>query len=570
MKSALMEPVGDNVDTATRDATCAATDTLNNIRGDATASKDASSGGDPPQSRLPGASLAGAPNYYQAPLVERHVLSSYDYLNPSFYSGNFVDAYNPASESIGSTQTTLPTVQQEWYDSWIDDPGQPWYPDLLHPDNPPTYPSDSNDNSSDMLHRGRDTSNSVHDPSRSTSRRTGSSSGWDQLPEFDITLHSDDSDLLLISLTETTQQQQQQQQHLPGDLEPDHDLEGHNKGESPQQESATVNLGKRKRRGFQPNELQKVNSVRRESACIRCQILKEPCGKGCPCPRCLDINATATIWRGPCFKGRITDVELFRTRALSFPNGVRRIQAWASPRKSKVSLYNVGFGGNNPPAATRPKVSIICQEFSPLANDVLFKKWTRSSETVTLTLPAYAIPPKLLTRTSKSLSTCVDENWELLVGELEFGQDEVIKSALREAIRCHHKSTTIHDALTICIITRLASKSFNLTGKETLGIGKVDDPVSPYYGRMPIPPLLDAQIDQIWMEKMGRIKKKMLSELKKKIMGRKHEDWYHIFLTLFVLIANLEFIYQVQNDQLNRYCLNVSYQPFFNLRQRVC
>jgi hypothetical protein len=190
-------------------------------------------------------------------------------------------------------------------------------------------------------------------------------------------------------------------------------------------------------------------------------------------------------------------MELFRTRALSFPNRVRRIQAWASPRKFKISLYNVGFGDNNPPAAMRPKVSLTCQEFSPLVGNVLCKKWTRNSETATLTLPAYAIPCKLLMRTSKSLSACVDESWELLVCELEFGQDEIIKSALREAIRCHHNSDMVYAALTICIITRLASKSFNITGKETLAIVKVDVPVSPCYGRTLTPPLLDAQIDQI-------------------------------------------------------------------------
>lgn len=115
----------------------------------------------------------------------------------------------------------------------------------------------------------------------------------------------------------------------------------------------------------------------------------------------------------------------------------------------------------------------------------------------------------------------------------------------------------LQGALKISIVTRLASKSFNLIGPETLGISKVQDPTSPYDGRIPIPPLLDAQIDYMWMEKMNKLKTKVLSELKTRIMGRKRKDWYMIFLTTLVILSNLEFIYQNQNRQLERYCEKV-------------
>lgn len=454
----------------------------------------------------------------------------------------------------------MPDAYEDW---WTHQYGQTWNPDLLHPTDSRNHTSISYSESSDMLHQGGDSTTSDRDPSRSR-HISASPNGWDQVQEFDIAFHSDESALLFPSSPVVLPDHH----HSSADLVPGQGSEPLTKRNLEDRTAAAGTLRKRKRRGFQPAKLRKVNSVRKESACIRCQFLKEPCGQGSPCPRCLAIVATATIWRGPCFKGRITDVHLFRTRALSFPHGVRRIEDWAFDHKFNISLYNIGYACSNPPATTRPTVNITCREFSPFPDDVLFKKWTRHSETVALKLPPYAIPGNLLKRTSTALSAYVYDSWDLLVSELEFGQDELIKLALREAIRCHHGSKMIDAALTICIITRLASKSFNISGNERLGIKIVHDPVSPYYGRTPVPPFLDAQIDQIWMEKMGKIKKKMLSELKKRMIGRKQEDWYQIFITLFLLIANLEFIYQVQNDQLNRYCLNVSRCSLFETKQQ--
>lgn len=410
----------------------------------------------------------------------------------------------------------------------------------------------SNDMSSSSNHESSNNlpqSNSLS-PQISLYRENSNASSWDRIPEFDLGLQSDESQTLLvvqgsISDSEKHQSLAKSSEDIASHLDKDRERTDQSKSL------------KRKRRGFDSSELEKINTVRQESACIRCQMLKESCGAGCPCPRCLDINATATIWRAPCFKGRITDVQLFRGKALSFPNGVRRIEAWESPRKLRITLYNVGYSGRVMPPSQRPTISVVCQQFSPLKDDVLFKKYVRGDDTISIILPAFAIPQNFLVKTAKQLRNCVDKNWDMLANELELGQDELIATALQEAIRCHEQFPLVHEALTLCIMTRLLSKSFNLTGKETLSIPEVDDPVSPYFGRRPIPPLLDAQIDQLWMQIMKKIKKNLLSELKRKIMGRRKEDWYQNFLTLLILIANLEFVYAVQNDQLNRYCLKV-------------
>lgn len=101
-------------------------------------------------------------------------------------------------------------------------------------------------------------------------------------------------------------------------------------------------------------------------------------------------------------------------------------------------------------------------------------------------------------------------------------------------------------------MTRLSSKSFGICGSEYLDIELVNDPVSPYYGRRPVPPMLDAQMDRQWMTFMSKKKKTVLTELKKKIFKQKREDWLEIFLSIFILLSNLEFCYRHQCKKLKR------------------
>ena len=117
----------------------------------------------------------------------------------------------------------------------------------------------------------------------------------------------------------------------------------------------------------------------------------------------------------------------------------------------------------------------------------------------------------------------------------------------------------LKQALDIAIVTRMTSKSFNITGTETLGMSPVNDEHSPYYGRIPIPPVLDSQLDNLWMQKMKPIQRKVLSDLNKMICGSdKKKGWLDIFLTIMILLSNLEFLYQKQHDQMRRYFGDVS------------
>ena len=108
-------------------------------------------------------------------------------------------------------------------------------------------------------------------------------------------------------------------------------------------------------------------------------------------------------------------------------------------------------------------------------------------------------------------------------------------------------------------MTRLISKSFNiLSGHEELGLGPIADPNSPLHGRIPIPPMLDAQMDSILMGFMKSRQRRGLSKLKALMMSHSKENWFMIFLTIIVLLSNLEFLFEHQMEQKRRYGTTVS------------
>jgi hypothetical protein len=67
-------------------------------------------------------------------------------------------------------------------------------------------------------------------------------------------------------------------------------------------------------------------------------------------------------------------------------------------------------------------------------------------------------------------------------------------------------------------------------------------------------------MDLIYRDLMQPSKKKLLSELKAKMLSKsdRREYWYEIFLTTVILLNNIEYLYNRQNDQYSRYCEQVS------------
>lgn len=113
----------------------------------------------------------------------------------------------------------------------------------------------------------------------------------------------------------------------------------------------------------------------------------------------------------------------------------------------------------------------------------------------------------------------------------------------------------VNKALDLWSGSELCQHKPSFDGTETLGLDVVTDPASSIYMQIPIPPVLDHQCDAViiqWMELFGS---QLINLLWRKICARKQQDWFEVFLTGFILINNIEYVYGLQRDYVRMYSM---------------
>lgn len=74
-----------------------------------------------------------------------------------------------------------------------------------------------------------------------------------------------------------------------------------------------------------------------------------------------------------------------------------------------------------------------------------------------------------------------------------------------------------------------------------LGMSPVPDIDCPWGGTVPVTPIMDTQMDHLVIHTiMNPLRKKIITQLYAKIMQKHRENWYEIYLTMFILMGNME------------------------------
>ncbi|KAL6720527.1 hypothetical protein ACLMJK_002451 [Lecanora helva] len=274
-------------------------------------------------------------------------------------------------------------------------------------------------------------------------------------------------------------------------------------------------------------------------------------------------NENAKLWKElPCLRIKLTEAQIHRTASLKFGRCLPKLDWCRGPNNSRLptkslKLYNIGLVNIHESPMSRPNITIDCQQFRPSNTDFLTKSWNSNGRKVDLLLPAYAMTTIQRNRVKEKLQGLVDSHYDKLLAELKADQSVVVRKIVIEASQWSQQCKALEGALQIAVITRLMLKSFNITNhnnSETLGLTTVNDLASPYHGRIPIPTILDAQIDTLWMEILERKRKDVLRRLNHMIFNcSRRTTWYMVFLTTLVLLLNLESVYLNQRKQIERY-----------------
>lgn len=98
-----------------------------------------------------------------------------------------------------------------------------------------------------------------------------------------------------------------------------------------------------------------------------------------------------------------------------------------------------------------------------------------------------------------------------------------------------------------------------------------DDPFSPYFDRIPTPPVMAAQLQIIlWCSILVPLKRQVLNQLQTIIMANKTQNWLTIYLCLFVFLHSCALITKGDYKFARKYAMKVRYPFAFGPITNIC
>lgn len=104
-----------------------------------------------------------------------------------------------------------------------------------------------------------------------------------------------------------------------------------------------------------------------------------------------------------------------------------------------------------------------------------------------------------------------------------------------------------------------------ICGEDTLGLPTMKENLgfchrSLFYDAVPVTPIMDTQLDELTIKAvLVPLKVKLLRLLKAKVLAKKKEDWYEIYLACFIILNNSERVNEHILDYYQRFGVEVGF-----------
>jgi hypothetical protein len=145
-------------------------------------------------------------------------------------------------------------------------------------------------------------------------------------------------------------------------------------------------------------------------------------------------------------------------------------------------------------------------------------------------------------------------------------RDKLLWRTYTLAIKLAHDTSTSLSERSLLISTldlwmsvRLTTKSFEIVGDDTLDMPRdiINDEDNPLHGKIPIPPVMGAQIDSVIIHQIQpRLRRKALEALQKMTQEKKQRTWLTTYLVTFILLHNIALITKHDADYAKKHGLN--------------
>jgi len=253
------------------------------------------------------------------------------------------------------------------------------------------------------------------------------------------------------------------------------------------------------------------------------------CGEGSPCPRCQKLGGS-----NQCVRVHFVDLDVF--------------SKWLNDTYSRSMMHNVlRWSQANPRTITIRheengiSLTLRCHEFIPVLPDQL-DYWYKDAygwESVATT--PFAMKKGV---SADVLDKYIDDQTEWYV-ENHFKDAnpimyETFRVALKYANANPKDNSIIKDALKLWTTHQLLLKGAAITGEENLQMTPINNPTSSLNGKTPLPRVLSNQLDHLLERRIWQAERQLLSELQRRILSRKREEWLRVYFCLAIVLNTLE------------------------------
>lgn len=302
-------------------------------------------------------------------------------------------------------------------------------------------------------------------------------------------------------------------------------------------------------------EREQTAQTRRIGSCVRCRMQRIRCHidpsdpTGC-CLTCKKVANTNKIWRLPCLRLKINNIVLSKigqVRGFEWTSRWKdstvadEISSWASPETKTIHVTE-GFTGTS--------VALRVRQFIPQAGDSLERSWVGNDGVRrSVHIPNFAVVDMDATKASfdKYIKNGIWETCKRMIGPentLMWNTYALAMKLANSPAMDKKEQQLLKSTLELWMSIRLTTTSFEIVGEETLGMAQnIMDDTSPLYGKIPLPPVLGAQLDSILIHQIqAKFRHDTLELLQKMTQENKAKTWLTTYLVTFILLHNVALV----------------------------
>lgn len=300
---------------------------------------------------------------------------------------------------------------------------------------------------------------------------------------------------------------------------------------------------------------------------LQCNL--DPEDENGPCISCKKIASNTKIYRLSCLRWKLTEIKLFKPGQVKGHEWTIRwrdcvvddIGTWNSPDSLTIEVTE-GYTGRS--------VTLKVRQFQPLDGDRVERSWVSGGVKKSVRIPPFAIVDMESAKTAfddyikDSLVACCKR----LLGpqELLLHTYNLAIKMMRDESTHESERKLLVSTLELWMSVRLTTKSFEIVGDETLGMSRdiIQDESNPLHGKIPLPPVMGAQIDSVLIHQIQpQLRRKTLEDLQKMTQEKKQKTWLTTYLVTFILLHNIALITKHDADYAKKHGMKVGFHAVF-------